>query len=105
MSRSYPIWHEVNACHYQSSKSYGGKSNSGETIYVGTSAKNSHSHCEILTTRREIYSMKYKERVSIFRTSIDNVVLVETVVGVSSRKVLRKRTKLNKIKNLASLDL
>lgn len=93
MAHSYPIWHEVKACHYRSGKSYGGKENSGETIYVGTSANNSHAHCSILTTKRED-----SKGNKIFKTSIDGVVLVETTVYKNGNS--KKRTKLNKIKSL-----
>lgn len=99
MAQSYPIWHEVQACHYKSSKSYGGRNNSGETIYVGTSAKNSHEHCKILTTRREIIHPKFG-KCMIFKTSIDNIILKETIISVKNREVVKQRTKLNKIKSL-----
>lgn len=77
MSFSYPIWHEVQACHYKSKKSYGGKTDSGETIYVGTSGSNSHFHCEILTTKRIKEHPKYGE-CYVFATSVDKVILKRT---------------------------
>ena len=99
MSRSYPIWHRVQACHYKSSKSYGGVRNSGETIYVGTSASNSHKHCEILTTKREIDHSKYG-KCYVFKTSMDGIVLKETLISVKDRILIKQRTKLNRIKSL-----
>jgi hypothetical protein len=99
MAHSYPIWHEVQACHYKSSKSYGGKINNTETIYVGTSANNSHKHCSIATTRRRILDPKYGECDS-FQTKVDGIVLVETVISVKDRVVVKKRTKLKSIKSL-----
>lgn len=99
MSQSYPIWHAVSACHYKSSKSYGGKTDSGETIYVGTSARNSHKHCKILTTKREINDEKYGE-CYVFKTSIDGKVLIETWVSIKDRIVVKRRSKLNRIKSL-----
>lgn len=99
MARSYPIWHDVEACHYKQSKSYGGKSNSGETIYVGTSGSNSHEHCKVLTTRREEEHPKYG-MCYVFRTSIDNVILKETWISIEERDIVLQRTKLNKIKSL-----
>lgn len=52
MAYSYPIWNDVEACIYKSSKSYGAKDTSEATVRVGTSAKNSEvlvTHC---TTKR-----------------------------------------------------
>jgi len=49
----YPIWHDVSACHYKSSKSYGGKNNSVDTIYVGRGSQNSHKLISHSTIRRE----------------------------------------------------
>ena len=99
MSHNYPIWHNVTACIYKLDKSYGAKNDSKETIFVGTSAVNSHKHCDILTTRRTIYHEKYGE-CYIFRTSIDGIVLKETLVSINERKMVQQRTKLNRIKSL-----
>lgn len=99
MAQSYPIWHEVQACHYKSSKSYGGKRDSSETIYVGTSASNSHEHCRISTTKREIEDKKLGP-CFVFKTSIDGVVLKETWVSIKNRVVVKTRSKLNRIKSL-----
>lgn len=99
MAHSYPIWHQINACHYNSGKSYGGKENSGETIYVGTSANNSYEHCKILTTMREYNDDKHGP-VRVFKTSVNDIILIETHVSVKKRKVIKRRTKLNKIKSL-----
>lgn len=87
--QSYPIWHDVKACHYKSSKSYGGKNNSGETIYVGTSRKNSHYHCKILTTRREIDDVEFGE-CYVFKTSINDIIIKETYVSIKDKKMVRE---------------
>lgn len=97
--RNFPIWHDVQACHYKSGKSYGGKDNSGETIYVGTSAKSSHEHCSILTTRRFETDPKHGDCI-VFKTSMDGVVLKETWVSEKDKTVVRRRTKLKSIKSL-----
>lgn len=99
MGKSYPIWHKVQACHYKSSKSYGGKTDSGETIYVGTSGSNSHEHCKILTTNRTVNTEKYG-MCNIFKTSMDGIVLKETWVSIKERKVVKVKNKLNTIKSL-----
>ena len=54
MAMQYPIWHDVSACHYKSSKSYGGRNNSVDSIYVGSSSKYSHHFVDTKTTRRII---------------------------------------------------
>ena len=53
MAHSYPIWHDVSACHYKSSKSWGGKNNSIDNIYVGSSPKYSSLFVKTKTTRRQ----------------------------------------------------
>lgn len=52
--RSYPIWNEVTACIYGSSKSYGAKQTSAVTVKVGTSSRNSHEFVHHATTHREL---------------------------------------------------
>jgi hypothetical protein len=52
MSRSYPIWHDVNACIYQGSKSFGARNTSEVTVKVGTSKSNSEVLVRHVTTRR-----------------------------------------------------
>jgi hypothetical protein len=52
-SRSYPIWNDVEACIYNSSKSYGAKDTSDCTVYVGSGPGNSHALVNHTTTRRE----------------------------------------------------
>lgn len=53
MSHSYPIWNEVEACIYKSSKSYGARETSECIVHVGTSASNSEFLVQHVTTRRE----------------------------------------------------
>ena len=67
--KSYPIWTDVEACIYKSSKSFGAKDTSTQTINVGTSAKNSHEIATICTTRREV------DDEIIFKFSVDGEVL------------------------------
>ena len=54
MGRSYPIWNNIEACIYQSSKSYGARNTSSVDVFVGTSAKNSHLFVSHSVTRREV---------------------------------------------------
>ena len=50
---SYPIWIEVLSCIYKSPKSYGVRRDGNQTVYVGTSRKNSHPFARIRLTHRE----------------------------------------------------
>lgn len=99
MASNYPIWHKVTACIYKSSKSYGGINDSGETIYVGTSATYSYKHCKVLTTRRVIVHPKFGE-CYIFKTSVDGIVLKETLIRIKDKQMVKQRTKLKRIKSL-----
>ena len=50
---SYPIWNKVTACIYKGQKSYGVKQTGDVSVYVGSSAKNSHHFLNHSTTMRE----------------------------------------------------
>ena len=52
MSKMYPIWNDVQACIYKSSKSYGVRNTGEVEIRVGTSSKNSHKFLQHTTTHR-----------------------------------------------------
>lgn len=77
--RQYPIRHDVKACIYKSSKSYGAKNTSEETIYVGSGKNNSHTLAKVCTTKR--FKSNYKNFGSyvVFRISVDNIVLKEMI--------------------------
>jgi hypothetical protein len=53
MAHSYPIWVEVEACIYNSTKSYGVKNTGNQTYHVGTSASNSHQFIRTSIERKE----------------------------------------------------
>lgn len=65
MSHSYPIWNDVDACIYSSSKSFGARDTSKTTVYVGTSASNSTKLVEHITTRRQ------DGEYTVFRFGVD----------------------------------
>lgn len=50
--KQYPIWNEVYSRAYgnANSKSFGAREDFRQTVYVGTSAKNSHQFAEIQVT-------------------------------------------------------
>jgi hypothetical protein len=100
--RSYPIWNNVTACIYGSGKSFGAKDTSEMEVLVGSSPKNSHTHCKIVTTKREMNHEKYGD-VVIFKTSVDDVILKETIFKNNKGKAgeyITQRTKLKSIKSL-----
>lgn len=73
----YPIWNEVEACIYKSSKSYGAKDTSASKIYVGSSAKNSHLLIEPITTKRFKYNEELGRVVCSFRYYVDGICIKE----------------------------
>ena len=83
MSRSYPIWHEVQNCSYKSSKSYGNRNYGKETIYVGSSANNSHEHCIIEHTK----SKEWENNVQYmyFRTFVNDKKVAETKFTICNK--------------------
>ena len=81
--RSWPIWVDVMTCQYKGSKSYGAKDVNEQTIFVGTSATNSHKLVELCTTRRE------EGDEVVFRFGVDGKVI----------KTLRMNKKTLEIKN------
>tara|TARA_R100001443_G_scaffold19026_1_gene30358 strand:+ start:4007 stop:4231 length:225 start_codon:yes stop_codon:yes gene_type:complete len=68
--RSYPIWIDVQACIYKSSKSYGARNRNKQDIYVGTSANNSHHFAEIVTRK-----CKDENGNTFFTLSIDGEIV------------------------------
>ena len=76
--QSYPIWHNVQACHYKSSKSYGGMNTSQDTIVVGSSARNSYEFVSCITTRR-FYTHDTHGPVCVFKYSVDGHILKEMI--------------------------
>lgn len=63
--RQYPIWHNVTACNYKGSKSYGSINTAETQVYVGTSSSNSELLVRHVTTRRE------EGQWTVFRFGVD----------------------------------
>ena len=98
MSRSYPIWHEITNCNYQSSKSYGNRNYGKEIIYVGSSADNSHEHCTIEHKREFNYMFgkdkdgnETKTKIVEFKTYIDDILMVTSRFTVDSNDRAKDR--------------
>ena len=92
--RHYPIWHEVTACLYSSSKSYGGKDDSLDTIRVGSSKSNSHILGKVRTTRKEI------DNTIEFRLYVDDHLIKSMVFDNNNGKAGDKLTELNHLTDL-----
>lgn len=90
--RSYPIWNEVEACIYNSSKSYGAKQQSNVNVKVGTSARNSHDFLTHRTTCRDL-----EDGSKEFRFYVDNKLIKRAVV--TSEKKLKKLSTRNLAKS------
>jgi hypothetical protein len=54
MSRAYSIWNDVEACIYNSSKSWGAKDTCNVNVNVGSSSKYSNHFVTHTTTKKEI---------------------------------------------------
>ena len=102
MSYSYPIWHNVSACHYKTDKSFGGKNTSVDNIDVGSSPKNSYRLVNSITTRRfEIHPVYGK--ICIFRYSVDGIIVKEMIFKDNKGKAgefIKKRSALKRMKGL-----
>jgi len=105
MSRSFPIWVDVQACIYSGSKSYGVKETGYSKYKVGSSASNSHLMCT--TNIRKIINVDNIE----FRFTVDGMCIKKMYFEklnkgtknrprISAGKHLKTITKLNKIKTL-----
>lgn len=105
MAYSWPIWNEVKACKYNSNKSFGFRDTGQVTVYVGSSANNSHEFLETVVSRR-FCSITYRGKeidVVIFTFSVDGVVLKKSYFTDNNGRAgnhLFDKTKLKSIKSL-----
>lgn len=90
--KSYPIWNEVEACIYNSSKSYGAKLQSNVNVKVGTSARNSHDFLTHRTTCRDL-----EDGSKEFRFYVDDKLIKRAVV--TSEKKFKKLSTRNLTKS------
>jgi hypothetical protein len=101
--RQYPIWNEVTACNYASSKSWGSVKDMTLNQKIGSSSSNSYQFAEIITTKRERLDQDGNKLI-IFRLSVDGVVIKEAIFTTNKHgnadTLIKTRTKLNRIKPL-----
>jgi hypothetical protein len=79
MSRSYPIWNEVRACIYQSSKSFGAKNISEIQVKVGSGSSNSFDFVSHATKKIDL------DDKLIFRFYVDGIRLKEIIFPKDSK--------------------
>ena len=73
--RQYPIWNNVEACIYKSSKDWGARERSEVTVNVGSSASNSHEFVTHKVTHKLLDGGNRE-----FRFYVDGVCLKRAVV-------------------------
>lgn len=83
---SYPIWVEINSCAYKSNKSYGIKEHGTQTIYVGSSKKNSKKLGEVLITRGLKQEFRGFLNVIVFEYSFDGIILKKMIFENNNEK-------------------
>lgn len=85
MSYSYPIWVEVQACIYQSSRSYGARDINYEKVCVGTSSKYSN---EFVTRAVKKKDLGDKLR---FRAYHNGLFVSEMIIDKNTKEVISRR--------------
>ena len=83
--KSYPIWTQITACNYKSSKSFGSLETSEQNIYVGTGPRNSNHFAKIVTTKRNLGDNTH------FKISMDNQILKEFIMCNKTKDIIVKR--------------
>tara|TARA_R110001606_G_scaffold206249_4_gene353915 strand:- start:1019 stop:1312 length:294 start_codon:yes stop_codon:yes gene_type:complete len=78
--RSYPIWNNVQACIYDSSKSYGAREKSETTVLVGSS--NSNSHALVRHSTKKIITEEY----IYFKFYVDDIKIKEMIFVNNNNK-------------------
>lgn len=86
--RQFPIWNEVEACNYLSSKSWGSKDCMTLNQKIGSSARNSHDFAEIRTTRRVI-TLPDGSQVMSFRLTVDGEIIKQALFTIKDGRADR----------------
>ena len=92
MAHSYPIWVDVQACLYKSSKSYGARDTNFESIKVGTSPRYSHDFYTRATNRKVLSEYREFTDVIVFRGYHNGICVEELVLSQKTREVLERRS-------------
>jgi hypothetical protein len=103
MSRAKPIWNEVTACIYGSSKSFGAKDTSKIKTFVGSSSSNSCQLSETIITKRFQEHEKYGN-IIVFKHSVDGIILKEIIFKDNKGKAgkfIKERSAMKRLKGLS----
>ncbi len=85
--RQYPIWNDVTACIYGSSKSWGAKQTATVRVRVGTSSRNSHVFVDHATTHRELSNGDREYRFFVDGKCVKRAVLRKGATGLESLSI------------------
>jgi len=75
MSQSYPVWNQVTACIYKSSKSYGVRQVGEVDVKIGTSGSNSFHFVSHKVTHR-----KHADGSRTYRFYVDGICIKEATL-------------------------
>ena len=90
--KQYPIWIDVEACIYKSSKSYGARDVNVENVLVGTSSKYSNLLYKRKTNRRVMDEYRGFENVIVFRAYHNDIIVEEMVISKKTKLVVESRS-------------
>lgn len=81
--RHYPIWNEVQACIYKTTKNWGARNRSRVDVKVGTSKSNSHHFVSHQTVRHE-----HEDGSQTFEFYVDGRLIKRMLVKDGESKIL-----------------
>ena len=85
MSGKYPIWNEVEACIYKSSKSWGAKNTSTVTTFVGSGSTYSEKFFKQIVTKRRMGDYL------VFKLSIDDKIIKTKYFNIKTKKFTNRK--------------
>ena len=81
MSKSYPIWNQVQACIYKSDKSYGVRNEGVVNVKVGTSRTYSYDFVKHVTTVKDI-----DKHTKEYRFYVDNNLIKQATFNTKTKE-------------------
>ena len=90
--RQYPIWLDINSCAYSSAKSYGIRRHGEQTIYVGSSKKNSHKFADISISCKGRQFDNHKPKFREFVLKVDGEVVKRMTYDMRKKEMCENTT-------------
>ena len=90
--RQYPVWIDINSCAYSNPKSYGIRRHGEQTIYVGSSKKNSHKFADISIACKERQSDNHKPKFREFVLKVDGEVVKQMTYDIIKKEMCENTT-------------